>query len=39
MPVISLTNKFLKSIKPTGDIVEYRDETVTGFMVRAFVTS
>lgn len=34
MPVINLTNKSLKSIKPTGNIVDYRDETITGFMVR-----
>lgn len=34
MPVINLINKSLKSIKPTGNIVDYRDETITGFMVR-----
>ena len=34
MPVVNLTNKFLKSINSTGAIVEYRDETITGFLVR-----
>lgn len=34
MPVVNLTNKFLKSIKTTGTIIEYRDETITGFLVR-----
>ena len=34
MPKANLTNKFLKSIKPDGTIVEYWDETLTGFFVR-----
>lgn len=34
MPTVNLTNKLLNSIKPTGTIVEYRDETITGFIVR-----
>ncbi|HRZ05805.1 MAG TPA: site-specific integrase [Candidatus Competibacteraceae bacterium] len=34
MPVVNLTNKLLNSIKPTGEIADYRDQTIKGFMVR-----
>lgn len=34
MPVVNLTARYLKSIKPTGKIIEYRDQSIVGFMVR-----
>lgn len=34
MPVVNLTNRLLKSIQSTGEIVDYRDQTIKGFMVR-----